>query len=57
VHTLESFPESGRVLPEASLPELREKVVPPYRVLYRLYDDRVEVVTVFHGGPDLNLDE
>ena len=57
VNTLESFPESGRILPEAGLPVLREKVIPPFRVLYRLYDDRVEIVTVFHGALDLNLDE
>ncbi len=57
VNTLESFPESGRILPEAGLPVLREKVVPPYRVLYRLYNDRVEIVTCGHGALDLNLEE
>lgn len=54
---LELYPESGRVLPEAGLPRLRETVVPPFRVLYRVLDDRVEVITIFHGALDLNLDD
>jgi plasmid stabilization system protein ParE len=44
-------------LPEAGLPRLRETVVPPFRVLYRVLDDRVEVITIFHGALDLNLDD
>lgn len=55
--TLALFPQSGRVLPEAGVPELREKIVPPYRVLYRVFDDRVEVVTIFHGAMDMGFDE
>jgi addiction module RelE/StbE family toxin len=50
------FPESGRMVPEFGRPNLRELVVPPYRLVYRLQGDVVEVVTVFHSArmfPDL----
>jgi addiction module RelE/StbE family toxin len=50
------FPESGRMVPEFGRPNLRELVVRPYRLVYRLRSDVVEVVTVFHAArmfPDL----
>jgi addiction module RelE/StbE family toxin len=50
------FPESGRMVPEFGRPNLRELVVRPYRLVYRLRGETVEVVTVFHAArmfPDL----
>lgn len=50
------FPESGRMVPEFGRPNLRELAVRPYRLVYRLRGDIVEVVTVFHAArmfPDL----
>lgn len=49
------FPESGRIVPEFGEPHLREVVVRPYRVLYSLGPDGVEVLAVFHGA--MSLDE
>ncbi|MBF0139081.1 MAG: type II toxin-antitoxin system RelE/ParE family toxin [Magnetococcales bacterium] len=47
---LEPFPYSGRSLPE--FPDLphREVIVPPYRFIYRVSDDTVWVVAVWHGA-------
>jgi toxin ParE1/3/4 len=47
---LEDFPESGRVIPE--FPELpyREVVISPYRFFYRIKDDVVWIVAVWHGA-------
>ncbi|HMU62962.1 MAG TPA: type II toxin-antitoxin system RelE/ParE family toxin [Gemmatimonadales bacterium] len=47
---LEKFPDSGRRLPE--FPELpyREVIVRPYRFFYRVQDDTVWVVGVWHGA-------
>jgi toxin ParE1/3/4 len=47
---LERFPESGRRIPE--FPELpfREVVIRPYRFFYRVGDDIVWVVAVWHGA-------
>lgn len=53
---LVQFPESGRMVPEFSRPNLRELVIRPYRLVYRLQGEVVEVVTVFHSArmfPDL----
>lgn len=50
VERLTSFPESGRVVPERSDPQLREVIVRPYRVVYRLRPGVVEIVTVFRGS-------
>ena len=46
----EWFPESGREIPE--FPELayREVVVPPYRFFYRVQDQTIWVVAVWHGA-------
>lgn len=44
---LETFPESGRIVPEIGLPEFREVVYrKAYRVIYRLEKTRVSILTV-----------
>ena len=53
---LRDFPESGRMVPERGAPEIRELIVRPFRLVYRLRGDTVEVVTVFRASrlfPDL----
>jgi plasmid stabilization system protein ParE len=47
---LESFPESGRHLPE--FPELpyREVIIAPYRFFYRIDGKTVWIVAVWHGA-------
>jgi plasmid stabilization system protein ParE len=44
------------MVPERGDPEIRELVVRPFRLVYRLRGDTVEVVTVFRASrlfPDL----
>ena len=43
------FPESGRIVPEIGQPSLRELIVRPFRVVYRLRGESVEIVTVFRA--------
>lgn len=50
VERLTIFPESGRVVPERNDPGVREVVVKPYRVVYRLKPGLVEIATVFRGS-------
>ncbi len=47
---LRRFPESGRHLPE--FPDLphREVIVSPYRFFYRVVDETVWIVAVWHGA-------
>jgi addiction module RelE/StbE family toxin len=42
-------PRAGRIVPEYSRPDLREVLVRTYRIVYRIGDDGIEVVTVFEG--------
>ena len=50
VERLHTFPESGRMVPEREAPNIREIIVNPYRVVYRLGPEVVEIVTVFRGS-------
>jgi addiction module RelE/StbE family toxin len=56
VARLESHPLSGRVVPEAGDESLREAIHGSYRIVYRLKQDVVEIVTVFHGARLFRLD-
>ena len=50
------FPELGRIVPEYDQADLRELIVRPYRLVYRLRGEFVEIATVFHAArmfPDL----
>jgi toxin ParE1/3/4 len=47
---LDTFPESGRVVPEFEEATLREVIFGQYRIIYRLVDDEVRVLTVRHGN-------
>ena len=49
VMQLVDFPELGRMVPEFGDPALRECIIRPYRVIYRLSDDQVDVLAVVHG--------
>jgi plasmid stabilization system protein ParE len=50
---LTQFPEIGRIVPEVGEPRLRELIVRPFRVVYRIRPDLVEVVTVFRSSRQL----
>lgn len=47
---LETFPESGRVVPEFPDLPYREVIVPPYRFFYRVKNHTVWIVAVWHGA-------
>ena len=44
------FPHSGRIVPEAQDPSLREIVLGNYRIIYRVRRELVEILTVYHGA-------
>ena len=50
VERLELFPRSGRIVPELADPQLREIIESPYRIVYRVFDESVEVLTVFRAS-------
>ena len=46
---LEVFPESGRMVPERFKPDFREIIFGSYRIIYKIIDDDVYIVTMIHG--------
>ncbi len=41
------------MVPEYQLERFRELIEPPYRIMYQVFADRVEIVTIRHGAEDL----
>ncbi len=50
VERLTAFPESGRVVPERGTPDIREVIVRPHRVVYRVRPGVVEIATIFRAS-------
>ena len=57
VAKLEDFPESGRMVPEAQSPDLREILYQSHRVIYRLEADKISILTVRSARQDVDVDE
>lgn len=49
VEMLRAFPEAGRALPEFEHLGIREALESSYRILYRIADDRIEIVNILHS--------
>lgn len=50
---LVDHPQSGRVVPDYDDRNLRELIVFPYRLIYRVMTDRIYVIVVLHGARQL----
>lgn len=51
VDRLQAFPQSGRVVAEYVDPVIREIILRPYRIVYRIVSDQeIHVLTVHHGS-------
>jgi plasmid stabilization system protein ParE len=50
---LVAFPRLGRVVPEIGRDDIREVIVQSYRIIYRLFPEEVELLTVHHGASPL----
>ncbi len=48
-----SFPLAGRRVPEYDMDGLREVTEGPYRIIYYIKPDQVDVIAVIHGARDL----
>src|SRR6476620_11161140 len=47
---LSKFPRMGPRVPEWDSDELRQRIVYRYRLIYRIRDERVEILAVIHGA-------
>ena len=43
-------PFSGRKVPEYDAEDIRELIEKPYRIIYRIKPDQIDVVAVIHGA-------
>jgi len=50
IEHLAAFPELGRVVPELQRPDVREVIQRPFRIVYRLRENSVEIATVFRAS-------
>ena len=50
VERLAPFPMIGRTVPELSDPMIREVLLGAYRIVYRVREELVEILTVYHGA-------
>lgn len=57
VERLADFPESGRIVPEFELVNLREIIHPPFRIVYRVDPARIRVVRVWRSERLLRVPE
>ncbi|MCH6259157.1 type II toxin-antitoxin system RelE/ParE family toxin [Puniceicoccaceae bacterium K14] len=49
---LSKFPRKGRIVPEFGIDSLREVHLPPYRIIYRVFEDpqTVEIIRIWHAS-------
>ena len=57
VDRLETFPLSGRVVPEINKQEIREVIFGNYRIVYHHTDDKVDIITVHHSAQIFTIDK
>lgn len=46
------FPRSGRVVQEYNAPQIREVIEGPYRIIYYMRSDQIDVLAVIHGAQE-----
>jgi len=54
---ISDFPMSGRVVPEFRLDHIREVFEGPYRIIYYIKADCIEVLAVIHGSQNVLNDD
>ena len=47
---ISAFPQSGRTVPEVDLPQIREVIEGPYRIIYHMKPDHIDIIAVIHGA-------
>jgi len=47
------FPLSGRKVPEHEMHRIREVIERPYRIIYYIKPDQIDVLAVIHGSQDI----
>ncbi len=56
VRDLINFPKIGRKVPEFDKPNIRELILKNYRIIYRILEDKIQIIRIFHGSKPLDFD-
>jgi plasmid stabilization system protein ParE len=48
--TLAAFPQLGRMVERYNRPNIRELIEPPYRIIYRIQKNEIQIIDVFHSA-------
>jgi addiction module RelE/StbE family toxin len=54
---LVQYPLMGRIVPELEIESVREVILGSYRIIYRIREGEIQVVTVHHGARLLDVDK
>ena len=57
IERLGDFPESGHIVPEFNIENLREIIFAPFRIVYRLDGNKIKIVRVWRSERLLRLPE
>jgi toxin ParE1/3/4 len=57
VEQLKSFPESGRIVPEINSLKIKELIYGNYRIIYRIQEKQISILTIRHGKQILPTNE
>ena len=57
VEQLSSSPEIGRIIPEINDSRFRELIYGNYRIIYRIEDNQISILTIRHGKQILPINE
>ncbi len=55
--SLKKHPQKGRIVPEFSIPSLRELIYKNYRIVYKIKEESLEILTVFEAHRLIRINE
>jgi plasmid stabilization system protein ParE len=47
---ISQFPLAGRMMPESGFQQIREVLEGPYRIVYHVKSDQIDIIAIFHGA-------
>lgn len=50
-----SFPLSGRTVPEYEIEQIREVIEYPYRIIYCIKPDQIDILAIIHGARNVSI--
>ncbi len=52
-----NFPQSGRIVPEFEMEQIREVIEGQYRIIYYIKPNQIDVLAVIHGSKQFNSEK